>query len=365
MTAPALTPASPPHLASPATSRLRVGLFYAVLLPMLATVAILAIAIGSTYLPWQTIVQVIASKIAPSGWVTTEGLSKADQVIVWLIRVPRVAVAAIVGAGLAVAGAIMQGLFRNPLAEAGISGVGAGAVLGAVAVFASGWASNLMVALPLASIAAALLALTIVYTIATSGGVTQVMTFLLAGSALGQLFLAFYSLILSVSLVNWQIAQEIIFWTMGGLDSRSWTHVWLSGPFVALGIAVVLFQSRELDLLMQGEETAASLGVNVEAAKRTLMFSSALLAGASVAVAGSVGFVGLIVPHAVRLMVGPSHRVLIPASAVAGSAFLILCDLVARTVHPPTEVRLGVVTALCGAPFFLYLLLRRLKAETH
>jgi len=160
------------------------------------------------------------------------------------------------------------------------------------------------------------------------------------------------------------VAQDIVFWMMGGLDSRTWAHVWLSGPFVVLGLVAAMCQSRTLDLLLLGEDGAAALGVDVESAKRLLVFTAALLTGASVAVAGLVGFVGLIVPHATRLLLGPGHRRLIPASAIGGATFLVACDLLARTVRPPAEIRLGVVTALCGAPFFLALLLRRLR-EAH
>jgi iron complex transport system permease protein len=164
-----------------------------------------------------------------------------------------------------------------------------------------------------------------------------------------------------VNIVNWQIAQEIVFWMMGGLDSRTWTHVWLCAPFVLLGIAASLLQTRDLDLLQLGEETAASFGVDVESSKRMLTLTAAILTGAAVAVAGLISFVGLLVPHAVRLILGPSNRTLLPASALTGGAFLVLCDLLARTIHPPTEIRLGIVTALCGGPLFIYLLLRQYR----
>jgi len=156
----------------------------------------------------------------------------------------------------------------------------------------------------------------------------------------------------------------MVFWMMGGLDSRTWAHVWLCAPFVLIGIVAALLQARTLDVLLLGHEAAAALGVDVELAKRTLVTTSAVLTGASVGVAGLIGFVGLIVPHAVRLLLGPAHRTLIPASAVAGATFLIACDLLARIVRPPAEVRLGVVTAICGAPFFLVLLVGRLR-EVH
>jgi iron complex transport system permease protein len=266
-----------------------------------------------------------------------------------------------VGAGLAVAGALMQGLFRNPLAEPNIVGVGSGAVLGAVIVFVTGLAVQSAIALPLAAFAGALFALATIYTIATRGGVTPISTLLLSGIALAALLGAISSLLISLSIVNWQVAQEIVFWMMGGLDSRTWTHVWISAPFILLAMALSLYYARDLDLLMQGEETAAALGVEVESSKRAIIVTAALLTGSCVAVAGAVGFVGLIVPHVVRLFVGPSHRSLLPASCLAGAAFLIICDLLARTLNPPTEIRLGIITAAFGAPFFLFLLVRKFQ----
>jgi iron complex transport system permease protein len=344
--------------------RLTPAVFYAVVTPLLACAAIAGVVVGSTPLDVSAVIDVLAVKLLPASWTAGTTVTRADEAIVWLIRLPRVLVAAFVGAGLATAGAMMQGLFRNPLGEPSLMGVGPGAVFGAVAVFVSGWSATSLVALPLAAIAAAFLALLLVYGIATRGGATPVATLLLAGIAVGSFLTALSSLLLSINIVTWQVTQEIVFWMMGGLDSRTWAHVWLSAPFVAVGLAAALLQSRVLDLLLLGEEQAAALGVDVEASKRVLAATAALLTGASVAVAGLVGFVGLVVPHAVRLMLGPAHRTLLPASAVGGAAFLMLCDLAARTVRPPAEVRLGVVTALCGAPFFLWLLVRQLR-ESH
>jgi iron complex transport system permease protein len=345
-------------------SRVSPALFYAVIVPALAVAAVAAVVIGSTPIAWQTVVHVIAMKVTPHGWVDAGALPRADDAFVWLIRLPRVHVAMIVGAALATAGALMQGLFRNPLAEPSLTGVGPGAVLGAVIVFVTGWSTVSVVALPLAAITAALLSLFLVYAIATRGGATPITTLLLAGIAVGSFLTAIASMLISLNIVTWQVAQEIVFWMMGGLDARSWAHVWLSAPFVAVGLIAAALQARTLDLLLLGEDSAAALGVDVEAAKRLLVFTAALLTGASVAVAGMVGFVGLVVPHAVRMMLGPGHRTLIPASAVGGATFIVLCDLIARTARPPAEIRLGVVTAICGAPFFLLLLLRRLR-EAH
>ncbi len=342
-----------------AGNTVRHSLFYAVMLPGLALAMVVGVGIGSTEMPLGTIVEVLLAKLLPASWLPQPTFTPADEVIVWSIRLPRVIVAVCVGAGLAVGGAVMQGLFRNPLAEPGLAGAGSGAVLGAVLTFVTGWSATAVVSLPIAAILGALLALLLVYTMATRAGITPVSTLLLAGIAVSALLSARSSLLLSLSIVNWQVAQEIVFWMMGGLEARTWTHVWVSGPLVLLGMAVAIVYARELDLMQQGEETAAAFGVDVETAKRSLIFTAALLTGASVAVAGAVAFVGLVIPHAIRLLLGPSSRTLIPASGLGGAVFLVLCDLFARTIHPPTELRLGVVTALVGGPVFIWLLVRR------
>lgn len=341
--------------------RMSPALFLSLAALAFAAAAIAGVVIGSTTLEWSMVMRVLVAKVVPAGWVDVTDVNRAEDAIVWLIRLPRVLVAGIVGAALATAGAIMQGLFRNPLAEPSLVGVGPGAVLGAVAVFVTGWGAVSVVAVPFAAIASALLALLVVYAIATRGGSTPITTLLLTGIAVGSFLTAMSSLLISMNIVTWQVAQEIVFWMMGGLDSRTWAHVGISAPFVVVGLGSALLQARTLDLLLLGEEAAVSLGVDIEPAKRLLVATAAILTGAAVAVAGLVGFVGLIVPHAVRLLLGPAHRTLLPASAVAGAAFVILCDLVARTVRPPAEVRLGVVTAMCGAPLFLLLMVQRLR----
>jgi iron complex transport system permease protein len=342
-------------------SRFRLAIFYGLLLPILFLALLAGVGVGTTFVSWPVILRVVEFKLLPHAWTGPMTVGKADQVIVWLIRVPRVVVAFFVGAGLAAAGVIMQALFRNPLAEPGLVGAGAGAVLGGVISFVFGWNATSVLSLPLLAMLGALLALALVYAMATRGGVTPVGTLLLSGVAAGALLGAVSSLLLSVNIVNWQIAQDIVFWMMGGLDARTWTHVWLCAPFVILGLAASLVQTRDLDLLQLGEETAASFGVDVESSKRMLTLTAAVLTGAVVAVAGLVGFVGLVVPHGVRLILGPSNRSLLPASALTGGAFLVLCDLLARTIHPPTEIRLGIVTALLGGPLFIYLLLRQYR----
>jgi iron complex transport system permease protein len=275
-----------------------------------------------------------------------------------VIRTPRVLVAALAGAALAMAGAQMQGLFKNPLASPDIVGTSSGGALGACVALVSGLALRSLFYLPVFSFVGAFFALFAVYVISTRQGRTPMATLLLTGVALNALIGAATSFLITMSWVRFDVAQEILFWLLGGLDNRGWPHFWLALPGIIAGTIVSLVYTRELDLMLTGEETAQSLGVDVEQVKRVVLTCAALLTGTAVAVSGVVGFVGLIVPHIVRLIIGPSHRRLIPASALTGAVFLIFADLLARTLRSPEEIRLGIITAAFGAPFFLYLLLR-------
>jgi len=332
--------------------------FFIIALILFITKGIIGIAMGSTDIPITIVLQILASKILPSGWIETSGITESQQVIIWLIRTPRVIVAALVGAALAIAGAQMQGLFQNALASPSIIGTSSGGALGAVIVLATGLASRSWFYIPLFAFLGAFLALFTVYALATRRGNTPVATLLLAGVALNALIGAMTSFVITLAYVEYEVAREIIFWLMGGLDSRTWSHVWIALPGILLGSFIALFYTRELDILLMGTDTAYSLGVEVESVKKIILTSTALLTGTAVAVSGVVGFVGLIIPHIVRLMIGPLHRYLIPASAITGATFLILADLLARTLHRPEEIRLGILTAIFGAPFFLYLLMR-------
>ena len=339
----------------------RVGGYFVVVTIVLLVAFIAGIAIGSASVGAATVARVLAFHLLPEGIIDVSDIPEPHHVIVWLIRTPRVIVAALVGAGLAVAGAQMQGLFRNALASPDIVGTSSGGVLGAVLALATGLAMRSIFYLPVMSFAGALLALFLVYVIATRRGRTPVSTLLLTGVALNALIGAITSFVISLQWVRWEVAQEILFWMMGGLDSRTWKHVWLTLPCVVIGLIVALVYSRDLDVLLLGEETALAVGADIERVKRVILTSAALLTGAAVAVSGLIGFVGLVVPHIVRLIIGPKHRYLLPASALTGAAFLILTDILARTVNRPEEIRLGIVTAILGAPFFLYLLLRHYR----
>jgi len=332
--------------------------YFLIISTLLCCSGVAGIAVGSTQIPAGVVARVMASKALPAGWVDLDAIPESQQVVVWLIRAPRVLVAALVGAALALAGALMQGMFQNPMASPDIIGASAGGGLGAVLAIVTGLAAHSLYYLPLISFVGALLSLATIYLITTRSGRTPIAMLLLAGIALNALLGAATSFVISISWVRYDVAQEIVFWLLGGLDSRTWQHVYLAAPCVIVGASVAILYSRDLDILLTGEETASSLGVNVENTKRLLLTAAALLTGAAVAVSGVIGFVGLVVPHIVRLMIGPAHRGLVPACGLTGATFLILADLLARTLHRPGEIRLGIITAAVGAPFFLYLLIR-------
>ena len=287
--------------------------------------------------------------------ITGQPLTVADSVIVD-IRAPRVALAVIVGASLATAGVVMQGIFANPLAEPGLVGVSSGAAVAAVVAIVLGLTAIGFWVLPLAAMIGGLLVTAGVYVMARVGGRTEVVTLILTGVAVNAFAGALIGLLMSVS--DDAELRSITFWTLGSLSAATWSTVLLVLPLAVVGLFLAPRLARSLDLLALGENTAAHLGVDVEWLRKVAIVLTALLTAAAVAVAGIIGFIGLVVPHAIRLVLGPGHRLLLPASALAGSTLLVLADLVARTVVAPREIPLGVLTALIGSPVF-FLLLRR------
>jgi len=282
----------------------------------------------------------------------------SQRAIVVHLRLPRVLLAAVVGGSLALSGAVLQGLFRNPMADPAIIGISSGAAFGAVFAVTSGLALARPWTLPFCAFLVATGTTFAIYRLATRGGRTPLAALLLAGLALSALLSALTSFLLGLA-QNLLILRELIFWLLGGLDGRSWLHLRLVILPALAGSAALCFFARDLNLMAaSGEEGARSLGVEMQRLKRWLLLVTALVTGAVVSVSGTIGFVGLLVPHAVRLLAGPDHRVLLPASFLGGASFLVLADLLARTLSPREELRLGVVTAAVGAPFFLFLLQR-------
>ena len=284
------------------------------------------------------------------------------RTIILELRLPRVLLGIVVGGGLALAGATFQAMLRNPLAEPYILGISGGASVGAVLVLALGLAADRSWTLPLAAFAGALVSIGLVFRVATAAGrAMDVRVLLLAGVVVGAFFSAVIALILSVS--SARVVQSAVVWMMGSLAGASWRDVALCGAYTAPGVLVLATLARPLNVMAIGEETAQYLGTDVERVKRLALGVAALLTAAGVAVAGVIGFVGLVVPHTVRILAGSDHRVLLPLSFLAGAAFLTLADLVARLVVPPAEIPIGVVTAFVGVPFFLLLLRRSLAAR--
>ncbi|MCY7416898.1 MAG: iron ABC transporter permease [Chloroflexi bacterium] len=274
----------------------------------------------------------------------------------WLVRFPRVLLAILVGAALGCAGALMQGVFGNPLAEPGVIGVSSGAAIGAFACIVFGISALGSWTVPVAAFLGGLLATLIVYGLARSGGRTEVVTLVLVGIAVTAFAGAIIGMLTFVS--SDDALRSIAFWNLGSLARATWDAVLAVTPFVMVGVAVAMYYAPQLDLLALGERPARHLGVDIERLRLLLIVVIALLAGAGVAFTGIIAFVGLVVPHLIRLVTGPSHRILIPASVLGGAVVVVVGDLIARTLIENQELPLGVLTALIGAPFFFWLIRR-------
>jgi len=323
-----------------------------ILLVLLAATGILALGSGPARLSYATTASVLLDRL---GIDTGVSYTDTAQRIVEQVRLPRVLAAGLIGMALAMAGAILQALFRNPLADPGVIGVSSGGALAAVIAIATNFQAVHVLALPGAAFLGAAGAGLLVFGIAAAGGRLSVPTLLLAGVAVGAFLVAGISAVLTFT-QDLDAVRQIIFWLAGGLDGVSWTQVRIAAPLILAGAVVSLAFARDMNLLLLGEETARGLGLRLGATRAALLALAGLLTGVSVAFSGTIAFVGLVVPHALRLLVGPDHRALLPASALAGATFLILADTVARTALPPVELRVGIITAFVGAPFFLLLL---------
>lgn len=276
------------------------------------------------------------------------------------LRLPRAVLAAAIGAGLGLAGAVMQGYLRNPLAEPGLLGVSGAAALGAVLALQTGLAAAMALALPLAGLVGAFVAVLVLALLAGPGG--GALTLILAGIGVSALSGAGLALVLNLSPDPFA-AQEIVFWLMGSLADRSWSHVTLALPFILLGGALLLSQARALSALTLGEDVAASLGVHPGRLRLAVLLGTAAVVGAATAVAGSIGFIGLMVPHVLRRATGGDPARLLPVSALGGAALLLAADIAVRLILPGRDLKLGVLLAILGAPFFLMLILRTRFAQ--
>ncbi len=325
----------------------------AVFAALLAAV-LASFAVGPLRLPPMEVLQALGVKL---GLVDAAQVSARDVAVVWQLRIPRVLLGAIVGASLAMAGASLQGLFGNPLADPGIVGVSQGAALGAVAAIVLGAATVGGWVIPLAAFTGGAVAISITYLLARPGRGDGNATLLLVGIAMAAFcsaLIGFFTYIASEAQL-----QSLVFWQLGSLASADWADVAAVVPLFAIGVVCLLRLATPLDMLALGERQAQHLGLDVARTRRRLVAFSALLVGAAVAFAGSVGFVGLIVPHVARLLVGPGHRWMLPLSGVLGALLIVVADTIARTLDPPSEIPLGLFSAALGAPFFLWLVIQR------
>jgi iron complex transport system permease protein len=318
--------------------------------------SVLSMAVGAVSIPITSVVEVLGSHLPlPISFGPVDAIA---DTIIWDIRLPRTVLAVLVGAALASSGGVMQGFFQNPMADPYIVGISAGAALGATAAFALNldiWFMGLN-AVSIAAFFCALLVTLTVYMLSRRGGRVASTTLLLTGIAIGSLATSVTSFLL---VMGGEDQRRILFWLMGSLSARRWDHVYMLFPYLVVGMTIVLFFARDLNVLLLGDEQAAQLGVRVERVKVILLAAASCLAAAAVCVSGIIGFVGLLVPHLVRLVVGPDYRILTPMSALVGGLLLVLADIVARTAMAPAEMPIGILTTVLGAPFFLYLLHRR------
>lgn len=313
-----------------------------------------SLAIGATgTLPWSVMVR----------FASGAELTATEQVVLWDIRAPRTVLGAVVGGALGVSGTVLQGLFRNPLADPGIVGVSAGASLGAICAIVLG--TLLPVGLqqglgpylvPVAAFLGGWVVVVLLYAVATRHGQTNVATMLLAGIAIAALTGALTGILMYVS--DDQQLRDLTFWQLGSLGGATWSKVVTAGPIVAFALALAVTLGRGLNGLAMGEATALHLGIPVQRVKRLAILATAAATGAAVAVSGAIGFVGIVVPHLLRIATGPDHRPLLINAALLGAALLLWADVLARVIVSPAELPIGIVTAILGAPVFLWILLR-------
>ena len=328
----------------------RLGIIWLGIFGLFIVTFFISLSLGQYPIPFSHVI----SGILPG---SNAEVPSEELAVLWNIRLPRTLVGFLVGAGLALSGTIMQAVFINPLADPAILGVSSGASLGAVLAISLGFTSLGFIYMPLFAFIGALIAVTLTVSLCFRHGKIKVLSLLLAGIVVGMLFSALTSGILTMS-TNQQLHQYL-FWTIGGLDYRRWAHVFLAVGPLAIGMIISLFLSRHLNVLVLGDTEAQALGMHVMPFRLGLLVLASVMTATCVCVSGVIGFVGLVMPHMMRLLVGVDHRRLIPAAVIAGGIFLVLCDTVGRVVFPTMEVRVGIMTAILGTPYFLYLLRRK------
>ncbi|SFD98306.1 iron complex transport system permease protein [Thermoanaerobacter thermohydrosulfuricus] len=317
------------------------GIYFGTAFSLLVFTMILSISAGAVKIPLQEILNVFLG-----------GGSETSRTIILNLRLPRAIESAVVGMGLSVVGTFFQGLLRNPMADPYVLGVSSGAAFGATIAIILGLG---IFGLSFMAFITSLMTVFFVYTISKTGTRVSMTTMLLAGIAISAFMSAIISLMM---LLNHDEFSRIVFWTMGGFSLINWNSVVFTTPIIVIGSFVMYVFSRDVNAILTGEEVAEHLGVNTELVKKIILITGSLVTATAVSVGGIIGFVGLIVPHISRLIVGPDNRILLPFSAISGAIFLTFADLLARIILKPMEIPIGIITAAFGGPFFLYLLIK-------
>lgn len=326
---------------------------------ILGLTVVLTTTLGAAHIsPW-VVFKILVAKLPLIKNLIIPSWSVGEATIILEIRLPRIILGMLVGAALGVAGTAMQGLFKNPMADPYITGISSGAALGAIFTIVFGLTIFGFYTMPLMAFMGGAATIFLVYNIASVRGKLPVSTLLLAGIAVTLFLSAIISFLMYTA---GEKLHGIVFWLMGGLWGRNWNHVMMVVPFICFGTILIYIFARDLNVILLGEEPAQWLGIEVETLKKIIILSTSLTVAAAVSVSGIIGFVGLVIPHIMRILVGPDHRVLLPSSALVGGIFLIWADTLARTVIAPTEIPVGIITALFGAPFFIYLLRTRKRS---
>ena len=338
-------------------------LYFVIATVVFAVILVLSLNLGFAAISFNDILKILTKQIPVLGnIVDISNISKTAEVIIMQIRLPRVLCGALVGAALATAGVIYQGIFRNPMADPYVIGAMSGASLGSALVIVLGVGVALLGVntLQIFAFVGSLITVLLVYTISRSGFRVPVTMLLLTGIAVTYFQSAIVTFLQVIA--SERLLHGLTFWLIGSLaPTENWNKVWSILPLIVIGIAISYLYSRDLNILALGEDQAQHLGVETEKVKRILLICGALLTAAAVSISGLIGFVGLIIPHLTRVIIGPDHRVLLPTAAVVGASFLMICDAIARVAMGSGEAPVGVITALTGGPFFIYLLRRRKK----
>lgn len=334
---------------------------FIILLLALFMLIVLSSTLGIANITFIQTMKILLSKFPLLGkFIDLQGISNTQNLIVSNIRLPRIILSAAIGAGLSIVGCVFQAIFKNPMADPYVLGISSGSALGASIAIVMGFEMTILGigAITTFAFAGALLTTFTVYSIAKVGAKLPTNTLLLAGVSVSFLLSSIISLIM---IFNRDQVEQIVFWTMGSVSSANWKQVFSLLPFVLIGCVLIYVFSRDLNLMLTGDETATNLGIEVDKVKKIVLIISSIIIAACVSVSGIIGFVGLIIPHMIRILVGPDHRILLPFTTLGGAIFMIISDTLARTLVPPAEIPVGAITSIFGAPYFIYLLIKNKK----